>query len=138
AERVWIATPGGERGHGWLFGAGGARAGECWIATARHIVEDPYTGESVAFTFTDEKGVSGETELPVAASGNAPDGGKSSGLDDLVFARVAFGREAGKCLSRLGLNAFAYDTALRSSPKLTIYDLLPTSFGTFTAAVDGG
>lgn len=138
AERVWIETAEGERGHGWLFGSGGGTPGECWIATALHVVEDPYTRSPTPFVFVDQHGVSGESETPIAVPDAIAGPGDSSGLRDLAFARVAFGRERGKCLSRLGVNRLAYETALRSSPELTVYDLLPTSFGTFTARVGGG
>ncbi|MBN9023160.1 MAG: hypothetical protein J0H08_13920 [Rhizobiales bacterium] len=137
AERIWIEAASGERGHGWLFGSSGRNPGACWIVTAGHIVRDPFTKEPAAFAFVDQHGVSGESKKPIAPPGVGTTG-EAAGPDDLVFAEVAFGREHGRCLSRLGLNGLAYDTVLRSSPKLTLYDLLPTSFGTFTAHVERG
>lgn len=137
AERVLIVTPSSEKGHGWMFGSNGAEKGECWIATARHIIENPYTKKLSTFAYTDQRQVSGESGQPIAVK-DLTDGLALAGLEDLAFAKVNFGREKGKCLSRLGLNTLAYGTALRSSPELTIYNLLPTSFGTFTARVSGG
>lgn len=134
AERVLVETPSGEKGHAWLFGSRGA----CWLAVPRHVIVDPFTSEPTAFSFFDQKGVGGHSLTPIPIDSVAGAKEAAGDEDDLAFAKVEFGREAGKCFSRLGLNSLAYGTALRAGPDLTVFNLLPTSFGTFNTLVGGG
>lgn len=134
AERVLVQAANEEKGQAWLFSSLGNSPGECWLAVPRHVV-DGVDGKPTAFTFTDMSGLSGESAIPLFIK-NVPGALEATGnVEDLAFARVAVGRKKGECLSHLGLPSYSYDAIMRTSPKLILFSLLPTSFGVFEAKI---
>lgn len=134
AERVLVHSGDGEEGHAWLFGSRGPGAGECWLAVPLHVISKAGRVPK-PFTFTDRSGRSGESSQPIGVESVPAALEAAAGIRDLAFARAVSGRKKGECLSRLGLPPYAYDAALRRSPELTVFNLLPTSFGIFKVVV---
>lgn len=137
AERINLTSHYGSQGQGWLFGASqGGTTVECWIVTPMHVVQGE-GGESAApFRFSDTRGNTGYTETPVTAEQIDYPGKLPDRVFDVAFAKVKSGREAGDCLSRLGLPDLSYNSVVRSLPEVSFFNMVETSFGLFTLALD--
>ena len=137
AERISVISQYGSQGQGWLFGAsqGGATV-ECWIVVPAHVVKGEGGEKAAPFRFSDTRGNTGYTETPVTAEQIDYPGKDSNKEYDVAFAKVKSGREAGDCLSRLGLPNLSYDSVIRSLPEVSFFNLIETSFGVFTLMLD--
>lgn len=132
AERVFIKAYDGGQGHGWMFGATGQTANQCWIAVPYHVIESS-DGILHPFTFTDMFRVSGESGKPIHVVSVPGAVEAAGGNRDLAFARVEVGRRTGECMSRLGLPHYAYNSMIRKSPKYVLFSMRPGSFGVIDA-----
>lgn len=117
AETIYVDAN-GEHGQGWLFGA--RSDGNCWIALPWHVVARLPSDPVHPVFYTDQKGRSGETDLPVHVTEVPGAQQAAGGADDLGFARIVAGRENGNCSSRLGLPPLAYVEALRNPQDLVL------------------
>ncbi len=135
AESVLIFSPAGREGHGWLFGAAGVTGVECWLVFPMHVLGDRKRDAQVPFEFQDKRGKRGESGTPLGVA-DVPASLEVMGkFADLGFARVSSGRIQGDCLSRLGLDTYAYGMITRSRTRLALQSLLPTSYGVIAVNV---
>ncbi|GLQ53806.1 hypothetical protein [Devosia nitrariae] len=134
-ERVFVRAASGEEGHAWLFGSQRQDAQSCWLAFPRHVAADTFSGALAAFTFETVNGNGGESGTPIAVGAHPEALAAMGEIEDMAFAPVVAGPRPGACLSRLGPPPFAYPTMMRSASKLTMFSLLPNSFGIFEVAV---
>ncbi len=103
AEPVFISTPRGGEGQGWLFGS--PFDAQCWIAVPRHVIQLSPGGPLTEFQWRDRQGYVGlgmEPKSTGEVRSNSQAGDSGDPLD-LAFSRVS-ARPSGECLSRLGFN----------------------------------
>lgn len=136
AESVLVRSRSGDTGQGWLFGS--PTNGQCWIAVPAHVIMSPETGRLESFHYTDMQGVSGETGIPASGGAGSRDSAADNESQDLAFAPVVAGRQAGACKSRLGVPTLKYQTIMRTAQTFNVLHMHPTSYRTFPTQLAAG
>lgn len=103
AEPVYISTPRGGEGQGWLFGS--PFDSKCWIAIPSHIIQLSPGGPLTEFRWRDRTGHEGLGIGPLLAGKLLLDSQAGNAGDqlDLAFSPIS-GRSDLECPSRLGRN----------------------------------